>query len=67
MKERLITRLTRGSLTLIITHDSIKAVGFQRWHSVGYMRTNASRLHCADWYLGLIDKGIIKPDSAATV
>ena len=64
-RERLITRLNVGQLRLIITHDSIKAIGFQRWHSVGYMRTNESRTRCAHWYAGLVERGIIRPEGPA--
>jgi hypothetical protein len=59
-----LTRMKRGPYDLKITLETIKAKGWREWGAVTQMGSNENRLVCADWVIGLIEKGVLKPDEA---
>jgi hypothetical protein len=56
-----LTRLARGAYDLKITSETIRAKGYREWIALTYMTTNENRMVCADWVIGLIERGVLKP------
>jgi hypothetical protein len=54
------TKIEMNGITMRVTSDTIKPKGYEHWTAVRYMTTDADRLHCAAWVVGLIRRGILK-------
>jgi hypothetical protein len=58
-----LVRIKHGGYDMKITSETIKVQGCREWCAVTYMDSNENREHCAVWVIGLINKGIIKPEA----
>jgi hypothetical protein len=47
--------------TIKVLRDCIRVKGYEEWISVCYMDRNEDRVHCIDWVLGLIERGVLHP------
>lgn len=51
-----------GDLKIRVTQDTVKAEGYEEWVAVLYLTTEQLRTDAVKWYVGLINRGIIKQE-----